>query len=791
MKAKKLLLLFFLVLNTVLILSKDFLEVDIQGDQNINITENLSMVNMSGSNEVGNISYEENNEDYIEPAYGEYHFKDTNLYSASQKDKYEDNNSFAKATDLNYYDETEYRRFYDNTVSGTLHKDPWWELFWRDIDEDYYRFDVFSDAVIDIRLVLIPTNCDYDLELYKHRNIVDARIEDIDLLARSNNMNDESEFIKYNATPGTYYIRVYSANKTFNAQSEYMVAYSVEREDTDKSLKELRFNKGSKGAIWLSDYDPFGFQANSSIGEEVVGSFFYNEISIDNSFTNPFTDRVLNKGKTEHAMFYLWDEVWRKEIHNILGQLEREWTSKVEAGEEKVLKKQKIIEIIDYAGKVVGFSFIFLDVNKGITMALDILGFSFFDGFASICESLIPVDLVTSQKEFLNHIRTLKTAFGREINPLNNEYIVVELGYRVASDKHNATSYARYTCNFSPSFQEDGYDGKDDIILGRKKNGFVQGKTYGFHNEEDIKKIYSREFEEKEDVNTGGNTALKLDDYTMNPRAILEGEYHWYNFTAPTDGEYNFYSIGNVDTYVEFFPKIVPGNSIKGRLFSDDNSGFGNNYSKKLNMAEYQKIFFRVKKINQSAVIGYTPMVSYVGGLNFETELISIDHYKYENEYFFTERNKFIYTSSENQILTKRLRTGVISSDGGKYLTLSAKRNNAGTAYLEYHFPHSISKINYQLALWSESESLILNTSIRLEVLSSDGNWEKVRLFDARTMSKDKDSLIDYTTVLPYNTKSFRFIIETNSVNNENNKGRMVVGDITSFYNLSNREEVS
>ena len=166
---------------------------------------------------------------------------------------------------------------------------------------------------------------------------------------------------------------------------------------------------------------------------------------------------------------------------------------------------------------------------------------------------------------------------------------------------------------------------------------------------------------------------------------------------------------------------------------------------------------------------------------NYQTreDSIYLASYDYPAQYNnFTPINSYIETESGEQVLTKRLRTGVINYDGVSYLTMSAKNKNATSAYLEYEFPHELTKVDYQLALWSSDESLIQNSSIRLEGYYND-DWITLETFSAKTMSQNKDVLINYSTTFKEPTNTFRFIIETNQVNNNNNRGRMVIGDLT------------
>jgi DNA-directed RNA polymerase subunit RPC12/RpoP len=152
--------------------------------------------------------------------------------------------------------------------------------------------------------------------------------------------------------------------------------------------------------------------------------------------------------------------------------------------------------------------------------------------------------------------------------------------------------------------------------------------------------------------------------------------------------------------------------------------------------------------------------------------------YMYNEQYYFTEEEQGVYSQNGALIMTNRLRCGYISN---QYLTLSAKRRNAGIAYLEYHFDHNLQGLMYQLALWSNNESLIQNSSIRLEAMK-ENEWTIIQTFNPHEMSTDKDNLLDYNISFPFATRSFRFIVETNQVQNENNRGRVVIGEIGAIY---------
>lgn len=148
--------------------------------------------------------------------------------------------------------------------------------------------------------------------------------------------------------------------------------------------------------------------------------------------------------------------------------------------------------------------------------------------------------------------------------------------------------------------------------------------------------------------------------------------------------------------------------------------------------------------------------------------------YPFASEYNLSPKVEYIKSGSGEIIETERLRCGVINN----YLTLSAKSNDSDRAYIKYKFEKPITEITYQMGLWSDDESLIKNSAIHLDVFY-ENERHKIRDFSAKEMSTNKDALLSYTDILNIPSESFRIVVETNKVNNKNNRGRVVIGNIS------------
>jgi hypothetical protein len=199
------------------------------------------------------------------------------------------------------------------------------------------------------------------------------------------------------------------------------------------------------------------------------------------------------------------------------------------------------------------------------------------------------------------------------------------------------------------------------------------------------------------------------------------------------------------------------------------------------NLASFQRTYFG------TGILVYPNHFGYIKDItkDYNTTLITPVSYNLPSEYFLTSDSKYITSTSGEDILVSYQRTGYIKYHGN-YLSMSAKTRNAGVAFMHYTTPFYTSSITYNLSLWSDSENIILNSSINLEYIDSTGNWVIAKTFDPKNMSKDKDTLLEYTTNFPSGVTNFRFIIKTDvsNINNDNNLGRVVLGNLYLTYEI-------
>lgn len=153
--------------------------------------------------------------------------------------------------------------------------------------------------------------------------------------------------------------------------------------------------------------------------------------------------------------------------------------------------------------------------------------------------------------------------------------------------------------------------------------------------------------------------------------------------------------------------------------------------------------------------------------------LIKDNMYRLGNEYCDEIRNAE-FQIDNTLCFVNMYRVGFIDK---KYLTLSAKTKGTNTAFIEYEFSRQINALTFDAALWSANESLKENSSIKIDIFTNN-TWENYYVFNYDKMSKSKEKLYPYCFYFLNSINKFRIIINTNNVNNENNRGRMVIKNV-------------
>lgn len=666
-------------------------------------------------------------------------------------DQYEYNDDFYRATYINTLGNISFNK----TIYGTLHQYPFWYVTeWGDMkDVDFYRIVLTADSEFRVSLSNIPSGRNYELELYK---LDDSKLksgsgsvqilmkEAYDLIGESKNGSNISEYISVVAQAGEYVVKVYSVSGTsdhdfyrLNFQSLPNSYHPIQT----ISFNDLK-NQGHKMAIWQSDFYPLGKSTLELQEDGDIGPYWKNADYVGDSSVNATIYQKLKEVEPTQLLqsaVYVWDPEIKAElrelyagIYNSLNQIKTQGYNNVSI----------LIEITSIgtgaASLAVTFSF---HPAVGFTL-----------GAYSLISSLIvnyvmPIEIEVNIDEALPYYAAYMNALEVGPNSNPNEIVCIRNYYRISEYQKNWYSEKRLIVDTTPRYygtnskvDENGsISWRGPLNSDGEYDQLFAGQIYGISTIEEM------------------NHIIESTKKHVGPLVMPSIHEHSFHYTGSLDHHYLICECGEISSMCSLTPTV-------------------SNYNSDYHI--YRCHGFQKLELHEKYFDGTSYRCSTSGCNWTQTVLknhINTENYGYESQYFFDERIKDITTEDGINVTTKRLRTGIIENK----LVMSAKRNNAGTAYMEYHFNHNISRVDYELALWSDNESLILNSSIRFEALNSNGIWVPLREFDAKTMSQNKDYLISYHTEIDFQSRAFRFIIETNQVQNENNRGRVVIGDVT------------
>lgn len=553
-------------------------------------------------------------EKYIEPCYGDYEIVDEGVnVLASKGDAYESNNSFKKATLLtptssgapqsdNYY------------VYGTIHQESWmFGLIEKDIDEDYYRFDVMGEASVTISLTNIPVGSDYDMKIYMFDNIKYSEDTNISQIASSSQVGVNPEIVTKILQPGTYYVWIYSYNENFDENKQYKIDVDISYTANNEHVSELRFNKGARAALWISDFDPCGILPYSEYGSVVeIGS--EGIAGANNKFANPFYSYITNPNGVDHAILYIWDEELRAELYeaveDIIDGLE------VELAEEK--EDAKVDVITEYVTKIgaTGASVIgtIISVAKfgGPKVQLITTGVTALINMIGLAVSPPEGTWSVTKHDLMSYYYNLRTAL-ESSNGLSDEVIKIVTKYYYVED--GGLFSTSHTLSFVPTVQSS-YLHLSDVLPAWTSNSVVNGKVYGINDSFDSMCAVSRIDYDLIDVNTSEIYELTLNNGEQGD--LRNGEYHWYKFAVPYTGRYVFYADSGYNTVGELFYSVVPARGQGGMIASDDSTGVDGNFSIEVLLQGGDTVYLRIREKNWSVVNNYNIQVTMIDILSEE-----------------------------------------------------------------------------------------------------------------------------------------------------------------------------
>lgn len=296
---------------------------------------------------------------------------------------------------------------------------------------------------------------------------------------------------------------------------------------------------------------------------------------------------------------------------------------------------------------------------------------------------------------------------------------------------------------------------------------------------------YYPNFEKSEELGTLLNyyniSASLVDIAKFNRDEILT--FSWSDYNGSTDYPNN-----------DFVLRIM---KLDGTILLEKNVGDSTSY--KPSIQEWQSIMNTgIKCIKWNVLCSQKNVLGNSGPFLSETKIIKIENKTtvnlvasnfdvvFENsngqgQYFFYEKTENHQSENNISYITKRLRCSYIEN---QYLVLSANRNNAGIAYLEFDFNSDINKISFDMSLWSSSENIFdTNTTIKVQYKNLEGQWIDSESYLVSTLSKDRNNMNSYEVdFYNDNNSAIRFIVQTLAPVGDRNKGRVVLDNINVYF---------
>ena len=120
------------------------------------------------------------------------------------------------------------------------------------------------------------------------------------------------------------------------------------------TISSLRFNKGAKAALWVSDYDPCGIKPYSSLSKEEVGVVSTETQTFNLAFQNPYTEYFKGSSGVEHAVLYVWDKEFRVQLRNALGTYYTQLANAVNSDKELMAKVEHVESVVGGVTTITG-----------------------------------------------------------------------------------------------------------------------------------------------------------------------------------------------------------------------------------------------------------------------------------------------------------------------------------------------------------------------------------------------------------------------------------------------------
>ncbi|MDR1697944.1 MAG: hypothetical protein LBR37_03465 [Erysipelotrichaceae bacterium] len=581
--------------------------------------------------------------------------------------------------------------------------------------------------------------------------------------------------------------------------------------DLDKEISTMRFNKGAKMALWLSNYDLFSERKNVKPFSTPVGSSF--KIA---EHLHAKAHGMRNGTIHEQAALYIFDRDIKVMTGKILQALKEELTP---IHIELVRRKAVIESFIVKADLLSGALSIVGTLSQGFPpLSVVLKGFAFGIELAlPIISYFIPTKEIEAIEKFFQYADALENVVTMSINN-TVDTLRLPIFYKISN---GVAQYFEKDLYGSYHFT---YDGAIDVIPAIEGNfegnRTVRGTVYPIRNKADFDKALRREKIYQEDVVTGGVTQLptgQRNDWYGHSIGLRFGEYKWFRFLAPHDDTYTFrfHSYGNVT--VELFKEPVPGRSAINLIDAYSTKDQTAEFSKAMETDDHYFIRVRETDWGELPLEGLNTFIGVMHDKNITYNKVPDTHYhivkdEFGQEYMEECHSDPYYGEKHEPSFLERFTRGYIRDprichhcyqmidshfvpprgldfedkfpEGPDFVTLEGSyfiknTDSISESTLAFDIEEGVSRIWYCLGLENANKIFIMNTTVSIETLDSHNEWKRQREIPANDFINSKN----YETIVSSGTTKIRFIITTR-IGSAAERGKVSLSDLYFFRSL-------
>ena len=179
-----------------------------------------------------------------------------------------------------------------------------------EFDVDWFKFTVYGKANVQFSLSR-PSGSNYKvMELRKKVEQTNPHLTD--LLTEVVSFSGSGTTYNANLYPGVYYVQVASPT-SYHSNTNYTLTTKINYDKKDESISDL-MDMGAKAAIWLNDYDPYGFKPNTLNSEySIAEGRSETEVEIWGDSSFPMSLETPRK----QAELFVWDGEYKEAIRTL------------------------------------------------------------------------------------------------------------------------------------------------------------------------------------------------------------------------------------------------------------------------------------------------------------------------------------------------------------------------------------------------------------------------------------------------------------------------------------------